>query len=79
MYCEWMHEEIECLRLFKVMTTDDGFCCVFNAIEAKELLHEESAYVAAQSSGHKCVQAAMNDCSLELYPKTIRSWTTTST
>ena len=43
MYCSWAGEEIPCLRLFKVMTTDDGFCCVFNAYGANDVLREESA------------------------------------
>ena len=39
-YCTWMGEEIDCLRLFKVMTTDDGFCCVFNAYNHKDVMKE---------------------------------------
>ena len=38
LHCTWQNAEIDCLRLFKVMTTDDGFCCVFNAYNPKELL-----------------------------------------
>ena len=32
-----MREFYEC---YEVMTTDDGFCCVFNAVEQTELLKE---------------------------------------
>ena len=39
-YCSWLDEKIECLRLFRVMTTDDGFCCVFNALNQIDLMKE---------------------------------------
>ncbi len=45
MYCKWQNMETDCLRLFKVITTDDGFCCVFNALDSEDILKEDSAYV----------------------------------
>ena len=43
MYCNWMGVQYDCRRLFKVKTTDDGFCCVFNALDKDEILRNESA------------------------------------
>ena len=42
-HCSWMGEEIPCLRMFQVMPTDDGFCCVFNAFSPSDTMHEDSA------------------------------------
>ncbi len=42
-HCSWMGETTDCLRLFKVMTTDDGFCCIFNAYDSKDVLNAKSA------------------------------------
>ena len=33
--------------MFKVMTTDDGFCCVFNAVEQTDLLKTDTSTIAA--------------------------------
>lgn len=40
MHCSWQNEEIDCLRLFRVMTTDDGFCCAFNAQSPNKQMKE---------------------------------------
>lgn len=43
MYCNWKGLDFDCLRLFKVMATDDGFCCVFNAFESSDMMNEASS------------------------------------
>lgn len=40
LHCSWQSQEIDCLRLFKVMTTDDGFCCLFNAYKQGDVMKE---------------------------------------
>ena len=47
MYCNWRNEDVDCLRLFKVFATDDGFCCTFNAKEPQDVLKEESKCVTS--------------------------------
>ena len=41
--CTWAGYAEPCLSLFKVMTTDDGFCCIFNAFDSYQVLKEEFA------------------------------------
>ena len=38
--CSWQNQDIDCLRMFKVMTTDDGFCCSFNVYSPKNLMKD---------------------------------------
>ena len=33
--CTWNGEDYECIELFKIASTDDGYCCTFNSIPAK--------------------------------------------
>ena len=42
-HCTWAGYAEPCLSLFKVMTTDDGFCCIFNAFDSYHVLKEEFA------------------------------------
>jgi hypothetical protein len=41
--CTWQGQDTQCLRLFSVTATDDGFCCVFNAISSKDLLNQNNS------------------------------------
>ena len=36
--CTWNSVQYPCSKLFKIVSTDDGFCCTFNAVPAKETL-----------------------------------------
>lgn len=36
--CRWNGKTTDCGELFRVVSTDDGFCCSFNAVSAKQSL-----------------------------------------
>ena len=33
--CRWNSQPVPCINLFKLVLTDTGYCCSFNAIESK--------------------------------------------
>jgi hypothetical protein len=33
--CRWNSQSVPCTNLFKLVLTDTGYCCSFNAIESK--------------------------------------------
>ena len=41
LHCKWMNREVKCPRIFQVVTTDEGFCCVFNSVNQRHLMKAE--------------------------------------
>ena len=36
--CKWNNMKFNCTDLFRIVATDDGYCCTFNSIPAKDNL-----------------------------------------